>query len=56
MNTAFGHIAEMTQELGEELSPLQKEMENITKVVTIIAMAFGIVFFFIAYFCQTIQL
>jgi len=50
MNTAFGHIAEMTQELGEELSPLQKEMENITKVVTMIAMAFGIVFFFIAYF------
>ena len=49
MNTAFGHIAEMTQQLGEELSPLQKEMENITKMVTIIAMGFGVVFFFIAY-------
>ena len=49
MNTAFGHIAEMTQEMGEDLSPLQKEMEQITKIITFIALGFGVVFFIIAF-------
>ncbi|HQK42917.1 MAG TPA: cation-transporting P-type ATPase [Anaerolineaceae bacterium] len=44
MNTNFGHIAQMTQALKEELSPLQKEMKNATKIVTIIAMGVGLVF------------
>jgi magnesium-transporting ATPase (P-type) len=49
MDTAFGHIAEMTQEMGEDLSPLQKEMEQITKIITFIALGFGVVFFIIAF-------
>ena len=49
MNTAFGHIAEMTQQMGEDLSPLQKEMEQITKIITFIALGFGVVFFIIAF-------
>jgi potassium/sodium efflux P-type ATPase len=49
MNTAFGHIAEMTQQMGDDLSPLQKEMEQITKIITFIALGFGVVFFIIAF-------
>ncbi|HOR77818.1 MAG TPA: cation-transporting P-type ATPase [Anaerolineaceae bacterium] len=48
MNTAFGHIAQLTQEVGEDLSPLQKEMQNVTKVITIICLGFGVIFFIIA--------
>jgi magnesium-transporting ATPase (P-type) len=43
MNTNFGRIAQITQSLKEELSPLQKEMENVTKIVTVIAV--GVVSF-----------
>lgn len=49
MDTAFGHIAEMTQQMGDDLSPLQKEMEQITKIITFIALGFGVVFFIIAF-------
>jgi potassium/sodium efflux P-type ATPase len=49
MNTAFGHIAEMTQQMGDDLSPLQKELEQITKIITFIALGFGVVFFIIAF-------
>ncbi len=48
MNTQFGKIANLTQELHEELSPLQKEMVVATRVVTIIAVAVGIVFYILA--------
>jgi Ca2+-transporting ATPase len=48
MNTAFGKIAQLTQEVGEDLSPLQKEMKTATKVVTLIAVLVGVVFFFMA--------
>jgi len=48
MGTEFGKIAHLTQEMKEELSPLQIEMKNATKIVTIIAVGVGVVFFVIA--------
>jgi magnesium-transporting ATPase (P-type) len=48
MNTAFGKIARLTQEVGEDLSPLQKEMQSVTKVVTAIAIGVGVIFFALA--------
>lgn len=56
MNTEFGKIANLTQEVGEELSPLQKEMVSATRIVTIIAVAVGIVFFFLAVFVAGVKL
>jgi len=47
MNTEFGKIANLTQGVEEELSPLQKEMVVATRIVTFIAVAVGIVFFFL---------
>lgn len=48
MNTAFGRIARLTQEVGDDLSPLQKEMQSVTKVVTVIAVSVGVSFFVLA--------
>jgi potassium/sodium efflux P-type ATPase len=56
MNTEFGKIAHLTQEVGEELSPLQKEMITATRIVTIIAVAVGLVFFFLAVFLAGVKL
>ena len=55
MNTAFGRIAKLTQEMKEELSPLQKEMQNMTTIVTIIAVGVGLVFFVLAFFVAKIN-
>lgn len=48
MQTQFGHIARLTQSVGDELSPLQKEMSTVTKIVTILAVAVGVAFFVLA--------
>lgn len=48
MQTEFGKIANLTQEMKEELSPLQLEMKNVTKMVTVIAVVVGIIFFIMA--------
>jgi P-type E1-E2 ATPase len=48
MSTQFGKIANLTQNVSEELSPLQKEMITVTRVVTIIALAMGTLFFILA--------
>lgn len=45
MDTEFGKIAYLTQTVGEELSPLQKEMGRVVKVVTILATSIGVFFF-----------
>lgn len=50
MNTAFGRIARLTQEVGDDLSPLQKEMQSVTKIVTLLAVSVGVVFFLLAKF------
>jgi magnesium-transporting ATPase (P-type) len=44
MNTEFGKIAGLTQTLKEELSPLQKEMNKLTRTVSILAISIGVVF------------
>lgn len=48
METEFGKIAGFTQSLGDELSPLQREMHRVTKLVTLIAVCAGLVFFLLA--------
>lgn len=48
MNTRFGQIAGLTQEIKEEASPLQKEIAYTAKYDFILAIAVGIIFFFIS--------
>jgi Ca2+-transporting ATPase len=48
MDSEFGKIAHLTQSVGEEFSPLQQEMIRVTKVVTVIAVGVGLVFFVLA--------
>jgi P-type Ca2+ transporter type 2C len=48
MNTEFGKIAHLTQSLGQELSPLQKEIVVITKMVTVVAVGAGLIFYALA--------
>ena len=48
MHTEFGKIAGLTQTLKEELSPLQKEMDKVTKTVTVMAVGIGVVFFLLS--------
>lgn len=50
MSTEFGKIASLTQSLKEESSPLQKEMGELTKKVSVIAVSIGVLFFFLAIF------
>ena len=45
METMFGKIAGLTQEIGEELSPLQKEIAYTAKYDFILAVAVGGIFF-----------
>jgi magnesium-transporting ATPase (P-type) len=44
-HTEFGRIARLTQEQTKILSPLEKELERVTRVVTILAVGLGILFF-----------
>jgi len=48
MQSEFGKIANLTQSLGEELSPLQKEIVVVTRTVSVIAVGIGILFFILA--------
>ncbi len=48
MNTQFGRIAHLTQSVVEEPSPLQKEMGRVTRVVTMVAVSVGLLFFLLA--------
>lgn len=48
MNTEFGKIARLTQTMGEAPSPLQRELEVVTRRVTYIAVGVGVAFFFLA--------
>ncbi|MBI5894121.1 MAG: HAD-IC family P-type ATPase [Deltaproteobacteria bacterium] len=49
MDTEIGKIAYLTQAIKDEMSPLQKEMVRVTKTVTAIAIATGIIFFALGY-------
>jgi P-type Ca2+ transporter type 2C len=48
MASEFGQIAHLTQAVGDELSPLQQEMVHTTKIVTLIAVSVGLLFFVLA--------
>ncbi len=50
MKTEFGKIAGLTQNMETVESPLQKELDRLTKQVSVIAISFGIFFFFAAIF------
>jgi Ca2+-transporting ATPase len=45
MRTEIGTIAHLTQAVVEEPSPLQREMGRVTRIVTVLAVGFGIGFF-----------
>ncbi len=50
MNTELGKIANMTQEMKEEPSPLQQEMMRVTRIIAVIATSLGILFFVLGAF------
>jgi len=47
MHTEFGKIAHLTQAAGEPLSPLQREIARLSRMVAGLATLLGVVFFFI---------
>lgn len=56
MNTEFGKIAHLTQTIVDLPSPLQKELDRVTKVVTAMAIGIGILFFILAVFFAGVNL
>lgn len=50
MDTEFGKIANLTQTMKEEQSPLEKELDLLTKQISIIAIGIGVIFFLSAVF------
>ena len=48
MDTEFGKIAGLTQNIKEDISPLQKEMGRVTKIVSAMAVGVGLFFFVMA--------
>jgi len=50
MKTEFGKIAGLTQTMGNAQSPLEKELNRLTKQISFIAIGLGIVFFVAAVF------
>src|SRR5262249_49040288 len=47
MRTEIGAIAHLTQTVAEEPSPRQREMKQVTRIVTMLAVSFGAGFFFL---------
>ena len=45
MRTEFGQIAHLTQSAGDTASPLQREIERVSRLVALLALALGGVFF-----------
>jgi sodium/potassium-transporting ATPase subunit alpha len=50
MRTEFGRIAHLTSAVEPGLSPLQKEIIKVTRIIAFLATVMGIVFFFIGQF------
>ena len=50
MATEFGKIATLTSNIEKGLSPLEKEIISMTKILTILALLAGVVFFLLGYF------
>jgi len=47
MSTEIGKIAYLTQTIKEDLSPLQKEVDRISKFIAAISVVMGLIFFFV---------
>jgi len=47
MHTEFGRIAHLTQTAGDVMSPLQREIARLSRIVAVLATSIGVVFFFI---------
>ena len=47
MGTEIGRIAYLTQIVKEDLSPLQKEVNRLSKLIAVISVVMGFVFFFV---------
>ena len=45
MHTAFGRIAHLTQSVEEPLSPLQREIAGMSRVIAVLAVAIGLIVF-----------
>ncbi|NLV28004.1 MAG: cation-transporting P-type ATPase [Methanomicrobiales archaeon] len=56
MATEFGKVANLTQGIEEEKSPLQQEMVHVTRMVTIVAVSVGILFFLILITMTTVTI
>ncbi|MBI5451606.1 MAG: cation-transporting P-type ATPase [Gammaproteobacteria bacterium] len=50
MHTEFGQIAGLTQQVGETLSPLQREIVRMSRWIALLALALGALFFIIGQF------
>lgn len=50
MHTEFGKIAHLTQDTREVLSPLQKEIARLSRLVALLALGLGVTFFLIGQF------
>jgi magnesium-transporting ATPase (P-type) len=48
MNTRFGHIAALTQSTEKTASPLQRELDRVTRFVVVLSTGIGVTFFFVA--------
>src|SRR5581483_7976320 len=47
MHTEFGHIAHLTQHTRAVLSPLQTEIRRLSRLVALLAVGLGVLFFFL---------
>ncbi|HXK25953.1 MAG TPA: cation-transporting P-type ATPase, partial [Myxococcota bacterium] len=50
MHTEFGRIAHLTQTVGEVVSPLRTEIAHLSRVIGIVAVAIGVLFFAVGRF------
>ena len=48
MATEFGRIAELAQRVDEGKSPLEREIDHVTRIVAVLVLALGVVFFVVA--------
>jgi P-type Ca2+ transporter type 2C len=56
MRTEFGVIADLTQSMSRELSPLQRELSTLSRLVGAIAVGVGLLFFALAQLATTMPL
>jgi magnesium-transporting ATPase (P-type) len=56
MSTEFGHLAAVTINMSEELSPMQVEMSDAVKIISVIAVAIGTLIFLLSYFLVKVDL